>query len=228
MPGIKREIIFRQVLGNLNANPGAYATPASQDEDYDDFAVMDAILNQEAFLLHKIAESWFNGNRTNESGLTDIINTQSVANGALIPRHIGPVIGIEINGLLAEQCAAAEVARLRTRNPLNLKLHTQLFGLLDNRLYFTSDDATNASVFLFQFVRPTFTTITNFKNSDSPVPPEYHQCWVDLSTAAVISREGAMLQARASYSAAGLGVLGEIEREHRPRPFLKDAQQAGL
>lgn len=228
MPGIKREIIFRQVLANLNANPGAYVTPASQDEDYDELAVMDAILNQEAFLLHKIAESWFNGNRTNESGLTDIINTQLVANGALIPRHIGPVIGIEINGLLAEQCAAAEVARLRTRNPLNLKLHTQLFGLLDNRLYFTSDDATNASVFLFQFVRPTFTTITNFKNSDSPVPPEYHQCWVDLSTAAVISREGAMLQARASYSAAGLGVLGEIEREHRPRPFLKDAQQAGL
>lgn len=228
MPGIKRNIIFRQVLANLNASPGAYAAAVSADEAYDDLAVMDAILNQEAFLLHKIAESWFNGNRVNESPLTDLIVSQSVANGALIPRHSGPVIGVVINGLPAEVVSAAEAARLRTRNPLGLTLAGQLYGLEDNRLYFTSDDAASATVYTYKFTRPEFSNITDFKTSDSPVPPEYQQAWIDLSTAAVMPREGNLVQAAQSYRMAGLGVLGEIERENRPRAFSKDAQMSGM
>lgn len=229
MAGYKRDIIFRQVLANLTASPGAYTAALSQDENYDDLAVMDAILNQEAFLLHKIAESWFNGNRTNESGLTDIIVAKSVAHGALVPRHMGPIIGVVVDGLPAEQCAAAEVARLRTKNVLGLTLIDNLYGLEDNRLYFTTTSPANpATVYVFEFVRPIFASLVNFKNSDSPVPGEYHQAWVDLATAAITSREGDQLAARQSYYATGLGVLGEIERENRPVPFSKTAQQMGI
>lgn len=229
MAGIKRDIIFRQVLANLNASPANYVGAASVDEAYDDLAVMDAILNQEAFLLHKIAESWFNGNRTNESGLTDIISSVTVANGALIPRHIGPVIGVLIDGIPGEIAAAAEVARLRAKNPLKLTLTGYLYGLEDNRLYFTSENpaTTMATVYVYQFVRPTYTNITNFKNSDSPVPAEYQQAWVDLSTGAVIPREGAMMQASQMYINRGMQLMGEIERENRPRSATKDGQMAG-
>ncbi len=224
---IKREIIFRQVLGNLGASAGVYATPASQDEDYDDLAVMDAILNQEAFMFHTIAESWFNGNRSNESPLTDIIVARSVANGALIEKHMGPVVGVDIDGLPAVQCAANEVARLRSKNVLNLTLSDGLYGLIDNRFYYTGIVAT-ATVYLFQFTRPTFSNITNFKNSDSPMPGEYQQAWVDLSVAAVISREGDQLAAKQAFWRSGMGVTQEIQGENRPRPFVKDAQQAGM
>lgn len=227
MAGIKRDIIFRQVLANLNAAPQNYAGAVSDDEGYDDFAVMDAILNQEAFLLHKIAESRFNGNRTNETGLTDIIAAVSVANGGLVPRHIGPILGVVINGVPAEIAAAAEVARLRNRNPLGLTLTGQLYGLQDNRLYFTSDDAADAMVYIFQFVRPTFTTIANFKNSDSPVPGEYQQAWVDLATGAVMPREGNKMQAGQMYRNAGMAVIAELERENRSRAFVKDTQMQG-
>jgi hypothetical protein len=228
MAGIKRDIIFRQVLANLNSSPANYAGATSVDEAYDDLAVMDAILNQEAFLLHKIAESWFNGNRTNESGLTDIISSVTVANGALIPRHIGPVIGVLIDDLPAEIASAVEVARLRTNNPLKLKLTAGLYGLQDNRLFFTTNNPlADATVYVYQFVRPTYTNITNFKNSDSPVPAEYQQAWVDLSTGAVIPREGAMMQASQMYINRGMQLMGEVEREHRPRPFAKDAQMGG-
>lgn len=223
---IKREIIFRQVLGNLGASAGVYTSPASQDEDYDDFAVMDAILNQEAFIFHTLAESWFNGNRSNESPLTDIIVARTVANGALIEKHMGPVIGVDLGGLPAVQCAANEVARLRVKNPLSLTLTDGLYGLIDNRLYFTGTG--NATVYLFQFTRPTYTTIANFKNSDSPMPGEYQQAWVDLATAAVISREGDQLAAKQAFWRSGLGVTAEIQQENRPRPFVKDAQMAGI
>lgn len=229
MAGIKRSVIFRQVLANLNSSPANYAGAVSVDEAYDDLAVMDAILNQEAFLLHKIAESWFNGNRTNEAGLTDIISSLSVANGALIPRHIGPVIGVLIDGIPGEIAAAAEVARLRTKNPLKLTLTGYLYGLEDNRLYFTSENpaTTTATVYVYQFTRPEFANITNFKNSDSPVPGEYQQAWVDLSTGAVIPREGSMMQASQMYLNRGNQILSEIERENRPRSATKDAQMAG-
>ena len=229
MAGISRNIIFRQVLANLNASPQNYAGAVSDAEAYDDLAVMDAILNQEAYLLHKIAEDWFNGNRTNESGLTDIIVTLTVANGALLARHIGPVIGVLIDGLPGEVCAASEVARLRTKNPLGLTQAGGLYGLLDNRFYFTSEvpATTTATVYVFQFTRPSFGNITNFKNSDSPVPAEYQQAWVDLSTGAVMSREGDQMQTSQMYLNRGERLMQEIASEHRLRPMSKDAQQAG-
>jgi len=228
MAGIKRDIIFRQVLANLNASPQNYAGALSVDEAYDDLAVMDAILNQEAFLLHRIAESRFNGNRTNESGLTDVIATATVANGALLPRHIGPVLGVVIDGLPGTIAAASEVARLRSSNPLNLRLTAGLYGLEDNRLFFTTNNpSVGATVYLYQFVRPTFANITNFKNSDSPMPGEYQQAWVDLSTGAVMPREGELMQTSQMYLNRGMQIIGELERENRPRSFTKDTQMQG-
>jgi len=229
MAGIKRDIIFRQVLANLNASPQNYSGAASADEEYDDFAVMDAILNQEAFLLHKIAESRFNGNRTNETGLTDVVSTVTVANGALLPRHIGPVLGVLIDGLPGKIASAAEVARLRGRNPLNLTLTAGLYGLEDNRLYFTTDNpSVGATVYLYQYVRPIFTSIASFKNSDTVMPSEYHQAWIDLSTGAVMPREGDLMQASQMYINRGMASVGaELERENRPRAFTKDTQMQG-
>lgn len=228
MAAIKRDIIFRQVLANLNATPGAYAAALSTDEAYDDLAVMDAVLNTEAYLLHKIAESWFNGNRANQAGVTDIINGVPVNSGDLVPVHMGPVIGVSIDGIPAEACAAAEVGRLRAKNVLKLKLASGLYGLEDNRIYFTADDpVTQAIVFVFQFVRPVPANLAAFKTSDSPVPPEYQQAWVDLATGAVMSREGGLIQTAQMYTKKGEMVMQELASENRSRPMSKDAQQAG-
>lgn len=228
MAAIKRDIIFRQVLANLNAAPGAYATALSADEAYDDLAVMDAVLNTEAYLLHKIAESWFNGNRTNQSGPPDIINSVSVNSGDLVPIHMGPVIGVTIDGIPAEAMAAAEVGRIRAKNVLKLKLASGLYGLEDNRIYFTADDlVSQAQVYVFQFVRPVPVSLTAFKTSDSPVPPEYQQAWVDLATGAVMAREGGLINTALMYTKKGEMVMQELASENRPRPMSKDAQMAG-
>lgn len=228
MAGIKRGIIFRQVLANLNAAPGDYAGAVSQDEAYDDLAVMDAILNQEAYLLHKIAESWFNGNRTNETPLADLIKTVDVDHGGLIPRHVGPVIGVTIDGMVAEYVAGAAADRLRQRNVLRLQLQGQLYGLRDNQLFFTGENLTiPAQVTIFQYTRPEFTDIAAFKNSDSPVPAEYQQSWVDLSTGAVMPREGALINAAAAHRRMGEGVPMELERENKLRPQSADSQRSG-
>lgn len=229
--GVLRDTIYRQVAANLNAAPGQYANVVIDDEAYSALAIMDAILNQESYLLHKIAESLFNGNRTN-LGLPfdDLIVTVDVSNGALIPAHIGPVIGVTIDNVPAEICAASEVGRLRIKNPLKLQLAGQLYGLEDNRLYFTSEvsTVTQAQVHLFQFERPDFDDdIDDFKNSFSPVPGEYQQAWIDLSTGAVMSREGAMVQAAQIYLNRGENVMREILGENRPRSFSRDGQMSG-
>jgi hypothetical protein len=43
----------------------------------------------------------------------------------------------------------------------------------------------------------------------------------------VVPREGAMMQASQMYLNRGMQLMGEIERENRPRPFAKDAQMGG-
>ena len=231
MPGILRDTIYRQVIANLNAAPGDYENAVVVDEAYDPLAVVDAILNQETYLMHKIAESWFNGHRTNEgSPLADLIVTENVANGGLIPAHIGPVIGVTIDNVPAEICAASAVGRLRAKNPLKLRFAGQLYGLEDNRLYFTSESSstTDAQVHLFQFPRPDFDDdLNDFKNSFSPVPGEYQQAWIDLSTGAVMPREGAMMQAAMAYTVRGERIMQELMGENRPRAVLRDAQMGG-
>jgi hypothetical protein len=239
MAGTNRGIVMRQVLGNLNANPGAYiaSPPASQDEAYADFAVIDAILDAEAFLLHKIAESWFNGNRTNESPLTDIIETFEVAHGDLVPRHMGPVIGVKIDGRVAVALPAEQVDYLRLRNPLRLKLAPVGYALEDNRLFFTTasenggvgapNPTLKAEVYCYVFDRPTFATVTLFAASDSPVPPEYAGAWVDWATGRVISREGANLNAAQFYTIRAERVWQELTAENRPKAFAADAQRIG-
>lgn len=229
MAGIKRGIIFRQVIANLNAAPGDYVNAVSQDEAYDDLAVMDAILNQEAYLLHKIAESWFNGNRTNETPLADLIKTVDVVHGALIPRHVGPIIGVTIDGMVAEYVAGAAADRLRQRNVLKLQLQGQLYGLRDNQLFFTGENLTiPAQVTIFQYARPDFADdIADFKDSDSPVPAEYMQSWIDLSTGAVMPREGSLMNAAAMHRRLGEGVPVELERENKLRPQSADSQRSG-
>lgn len=233
MPGIKRDVPFRIVLGNLNASAGGYLAALSEDEAYEDRAVMDAVLVQEAFLLHKIAESFYNGNRTNESGLTDIIKTVQVISGDLIPRHIGPVIGVKIDGYPGEACAASAVARLVGKNPLGLKMADGLYGLEDNRIFLTGqtlDVGTGlpiGQVYLFQWQIPALADLAAFKASDSPVPHEYVQCWTDLATAAVMPKEGALIGAAGFYQNRANMVLNEIAGEHKLRPVSRDAQSVG-
>src|SRR5262245_5840347 len=196
---IKRKIIWRQVMASLNAIAnGQYtaATPTSNNAAYDDFAVADAVLNAEEFHLHRIAEAKYNGNRTTESAPLDYVKALPVSNGALIPHHMGPVIGVLIDGVAAELAPATAVSNLRSRNPLGLKLAGRLYALEDNRLYFTSDNpASQATVYVFQFDRPAFNTITEFFDSDSALPPEYHQAWVDLATGYAMPKDGHKTQA---------------------------------
>ena len=233
MPGIKRDVPFRIVLGNLNASAGGYLAALSEDEAYEDRAVMDAVLVQEAFLLHKIAESFYNGNRTNEAGLTEIIKEVPVSSGDLIPRHIGPVIGVKIDGYPGEACAASAIAGLIGKNPLNLKLANGLYGMEDNRIFLTSQTVDSITllpigqVYLFQWQIPVLADLAAFKNSDSPVPHEYIQCWADLATAAVMPKEGALIGAAGFYQNRANMVLNEIAGEHKLRPVSRDAQSVG-
>lgn len=230
MAGIKRNIIFRQVLANLNASSEAYAAALSDNPAYDDLAVMDAILNVEANLIHKIAESWYNGNRTNEPSLNDFINVRQVQNGALVPRHLGPIISVVVDGVPAEYVSGLAAAQLQNRNPLKLQMQTGLWGLVDNRLYFTTKSTSpsaTADVTLCEFARPSFTDLVTFKASDSFLPGEYHQAWVDLATGAVLPREGALLQAAMFHTRRGEGLLAELERENKLRPQAEDVQRSG-
>lgn len=233
MAGIKRNIPFRMALGDLNGSAGGYLAAISEDEAYPDEAVMDALLAQEAYLLRKIAESYYNGNRTNEAGLTEIIKQVSVSSGELLPRHIGPVIGVKVDGFPAEHCAVSAVARLAGKNPLNLTLQNGLYGLEDNRIYLTAQTVDSISglpvgeVYLFQWQIPSFVDLASFKASDSPVPHEYLRCWVDLTMAAILPREGAMMGAAANYQNRANMVLNEIAGEHKLRPVSRDAQSVG-
>jgi hypothetical protein len=229
---IKRKIIWRQVGANLNVIPtGQYGgvAPTSNNAAYDDLAIMDATLNAEARLWRRIAEARYNGNRTTESPPLDVIKTVNVNNGALIPHHMGPVIGVTIDGVAAELAPATAVAQLRSRNPLALKLAGRLYGLEDNRLYFTSDNpAIQATVYVFQFDRPEFANITEFFDSDSAMPSEYHQAWVDLATGYVMSREGHKTQAAGVFRGMGDAVaVGELGQEQRLRAVSADSQKVG-
>lgn len=229
---IKRKIIWRQVMANLNAIAnGQYsaATPTTNDAAYDDFAVADAVLNAEAFHLHRIAEAKYNGNRTTESAPLEFVKSLTVANGALIPHHMGPIIGVLIDGVAAELAPATAVSQLRSRNPLGLKLAGRLYGLEDNRLYFTTDNpAAPATVYVFQFDRPTFANLTLFFDSDSAMPDEYHQAWIDLATSYVMSRGGHKAQAAAVFRSHGNAVaLGELGEEQRLRSVSSDSQKVG-
>jgi hypothetical protein len=229
---IKRRIIWRQVGAAMNviAN-GEYgaATPTSTNAAYDDQAIADAVLNAEAFLFHRIAEAKYNGNRTTESAPLDFVKALTVTNGSLIPHHMGPVIGVLIDGQAAELAPATMVSQLRSRNPLGLKLAGRLYALEDNRLYFTTDNpVTPATVYVFQFDRPTFEDIEEFFNSDSAMPPEYHQAWVDLATGYATPREGHKTQAAGVHRAWGEAVaVGELGQEQRLRSISGDSQRVG-
>lgn len=230
---IKRKIIWRQVAANLNAiASGQYgaATPTSNNAAYDDKAIADAVLNAEAFFAHRIAEAKYNGNRTTESAPLDYIKSLNVANGALIPHHMGPIIGVLIDGVAAELAPATAVSQLRSRNPLGLKLAGRLYALEDNRLYFTTDNpATPATVYVFQFDRPdTSDNLATFFASDSALPGEYHQAWVDLATSYVMPREGHKVQAAGMHRGWGETVAsGELGEEQRLRSVSADSQKVG-
>ena len=226
---IKRRIIWRQVAANLNAlENGTYgsASPTSKDAAYDDKAIADAVLNAEAFFWHRIAEAKYNGNRTTESAPLDVIKSLNVANGALIPHHMGPIIGVLIDGVAAELAPATMVSHLRTRNPLGLNLAGALYGLEDNRFYFVGNSAT---VYLIQFDRPDISdNLATFFDSDSALPGEYHQAWVDLATSYVMPREGHKTQAAGVHRAWGNAVAeGELGQEQRLRSISGDSQRVG-
>lgn len=229
---IKRKIIWRQVMSNLNAIAnGQYtaATPTSNNAAYDDFAVADAVLNAEAFHLHRIAEAKYNGNRTTEGAPLDFIKSLPVSNGALIPHHMGPIIGVLIDGVAAELAAAAAVSQLRSRNPLGLKLAGRLYALEDNRLYFTTDNPlTPATVYVFQFDRPAFNTIAEFFDTESAMPIEYHQAWIDLATGYAMPKDGHKTQAAGVHRSWGNEVaVGELGQEQRLRSVSADSQRVG-
>lgn len=229
---IKRRIIWRQVAAGLNVIPnGAYsaASPSSNNAAYDDLAIADAIVNAEAFHLHRIAEAKYNGNRTTETTPLDFIKALPVNNGALIPHHMGPVIGVQIDGVAAELAPAAAVSQLRSRNPLGLKLAGRLYSLEDNRLHFTTDNpVTPATVYVFQFDRPSYTTIEEFFETESAMPPEYHQAWVDLATGYAMPREGHKIQTAGVHRGWGDAVaVGELGQEQRLRSVSADSQRVG-
>lgn len=215
---------YNTVVAELNAGEGIWAG-AVTDELYAPEAIREAILTAEGEMIAAFLTAWSHGRRFLDAVAgRQLLRVATVADGGVIPSHIGGVTAVIVNGHVCEPVSLASLMDLKADNILKLRTISHLYALTgDNRLYFTGTGS--ASVHHTWYEKPSFADMNAFLAGEMLAPPELERPIIDRAMARILPREGEMMGVSQSYFIRSEITRREILGQNVPQSMLESAQR---
>lgn len=220
---VEKSVIQILNAGEQNASGSPVYSAVIQDDRRVAGHVTDAATQAGERILLAICETEGNGHRPNFMALSG-----SIAHGAVLPEHIGPIGTVQIQPYAGAEFIAGlpadvddiESWRANVSSLYDTVAHNASgsslagrYAVLGNELFYTGHDA---KIYLANFTRADVAT---------KVPDAYEATWVRL-TVGLLAKEGDTPGLIQMYAQAGENDLAAIRSGAMITPILEQAQRA--